>query len=50
MGGLHHRAGRGRGWGVTDTKTTFAMTTAEAKEVFAATGKVAQVYHPGGAT
>src|SRR4051794_746137 len=30
--------------GVTDVKTTLAMTTAEAKEVFAATGKAASVY------
>jgi hypothetical protein len=27
--------------GVTDVKTTLAMTTAEAKEVFTATGKLA---------
>jgi uncharacterized protein with GYD domain len=38
------------GGGATDMRTTVAMTTAEAKEVFAATGKVAQVYRPGGAT
>jgi uncharacterized protein with GYD domain len=37
--------------GVTDTKTTLAMTTAEAKEVFAATGKMASGFRAaGGAT
>ena len=36
--------------GVTDTKTVLAMTTAEAKQVFAATGKAAAAYRtPGGA-
>jgi len=37
--------------GVTDMKTTAAMTSAEAKEAFAATGKVAAAYRvPGGAS
>jgi uncharacterized protein with GYD domain len=35
--------------GVTDVKTTLAMTSAEAKEVFAATGKVAQSFRAAGA-
>ena len=35
--------------GVTDTKTTLAMTTAEAKKVFAATGKAAAAYRAPGA-
>jgi uncharacterized protein with GYD domain len=36
---------------VTDVKTTVAMTTAEAKRVFGATGKAAGAYRaPGGAT
>jgi uncharacterized protein with GYD domain len=34
--------------GVTDVKTTLAMTTAEAKEVFAATGKLALGFRPAG--
>jgi hypothetical protein len=34
--------------GVTDVKTTLAMTTAEAKEVFAATGKLASGFRPAG--
>ena len=38
------------GGGATDMRTTLAMTTAEAKEVFAATGRVAQGYRSGGAT
>ena len=38
------------GGGAVDMRTTLAMTTAEAKEVFAATGKVAASYRPGGAT
>jgi uncharacterized protein with GYD domain len=38
------------GGGVTDLKTTVAMTTAEAKEIFAATGKLAKSYRaPGSA-
>ena len=37
--------------GVTDVRTTLAMTSAEAKGVFAATGKAAAAYRaPGGAT
>jgi uncharacterized protein with GYD domain len=37
--------------GVTDVRTTLAMTTAEAKEVFAATGKLTAAYRaPGGVT
>ena len=37
--------------GVTDVKTTAAMTTAEAKQAFAATGKAAAAYRaPGSAT
>ena len=36
---------------VTDVRTTLAMTSAEAKEVFAVTGKAAAAYRvPGGAT
>lgn len=38
------------GGGSTDMKTTLAMTTAEAKEVFAATGKVAPVFRLAGST
>ena len=34
--------------GVTDVKTTLAMTTAEAKEVFTATGKLASGFRPAG--
>ena len=34
--------------GVTDVKTTLAMTTAEAKEVFTATGKLASSFRPAG--
>jgi uncharacterized protein with GYD domain len=38
------------GGGVTDMKTTVAMTTAEAKEIFAATGKLTSGYRaPGSA-
>jgi uncharacterized protein with GYD domain len=38
------------GGGVTDLKTTVAMTTAEAKEIFAATGKLTSGYRaPGSA-
>ena len=34
---------------VTDMKTTLAMTTAEAREAFAATGKLISGYRPPGA-
>jgi hypothetical protein len=34
--------------GVTDVKTTLAMTTTEAKEVFAATSKLASGFRPAG--
>ena len=37
------------GGGITDMKTTTAMTTAEAKQVFAAAGKVAAAYRAPGA-
>ena len=36
--------------GVTDVKTIAAMTTAEAKQTFAATGKAAAAYHAPGAS
>ncbi len=35
--------------GVSDLKTTLAMSTAEAKDVFAATGKLMPGYQPPGA-
>jgi uncharacterized protein with GYD domain len=35
--------------GVTDIKTTLAMTSAEAKEIFAASGKAAAAYRSPGA-
>lgn len=39
------------GGGVTDVRTTLAMTTAEAKEVFAAAGNLRPGYRaPGAAT
>ena len=34
--------------GVTDTRTTLAMTTAEAKEAFAAAGNLGGAYRPPG--
>jgi uncharacterized protein with GYD domain len=37
------------GGGITDMKTTLAMTGAEAKAIFAATGKVTSVYRAPGA-
>ena len=36
------------GGGVTDTRTTLAMSTAQAKEVFAATGKLTSSFRSAG--